>query len=86
VRALQDTLNKCYATVIGKQLKVDGSYGSLTQAAVAKAQKWHRIKQDGIYGPQTAGTIYHNSYAASLTPGTPGIWGCARLGVPGHGF
>ncbi|MEU8075963.1 peptidoglycan-binding domain-containing protein [Catellatospora citrea] len=86
VRALQDTLNKCYATVIGKPLKVDGSYGSLTQAALAKAQKWHKIKQDGIYGPQTAAAIYHSSYAASLTQGRPGVWGCARIGQPGHGF
>ncbi|WP_191838978.1 peptidoglycan-binding domain-containing protein [Catellatospora chokoriensis] len=84
VRALQTSLNSCYLSVIKTPLKVDGSYGPKTKAAVDLAQKWHKITRDGIYGPQTAAAMYHRTWAIEGPPGAknaPGHWGCARLGV-----
>jgi Putative peptidoglycan binding domain len=50
---LQTTLNYCYSA----GLSVDGSYGSLTQAAVKKAQRAAGVSADGVYGPQTRNAI-----------------------------
>jgi peptidoglycan hydrolase-like protein with peptidoglycan-binding domain len=67
VRFLQDTLNHCYS---GK-LSEDGIYGSLTQAAVKRAQSAVHITVDGIYGPQTRDHIkWWNGIACVHAVGT----------------
>lgn len=38
-------------------LKVDGTYGPLTKAAVAQFQQTHNLTSDGIVGPQTKSAI-----------------------------
>ncbi len=56
VKALQRTLNACYA----QSLTVDGVYGSKTKSALAFAQRVAGLPasaQDGIYGPQTRDAI-----------------------------
>jgi peptidoglycan hydrolase-like protein with peptidoglycan-binding domain len=50
---LQTSLNYCYSA----GLAVDGDYGSLTEAAVKKAQRAAGITVDGVYGPQTRANI-----------------------------
>lgn len=37
----------------GAKLEIDGDFGSKTEAAVKNFQKRHRLKVDGIVGPQT---------------------------------
>jgi peptidoglycan hydrolase-like protein with peptidoglycan-binding domain len=68
VITLQASINYCYINTgriagfpdsAGGRLDVDGVYGSLTREAVIRVQRYHRIGDDGIYGPQTAGTVYH---------------------------
>ena len=49
VKHLQTFLNWC----INAGLKVDGSYGSKTKAAVKRFQKQYKLKQDGIFGPKS---------------------------------
>lgn len=49
VKHLQTFLNWC----IKAGLKVDGSYGSKTKAAVKRFQKQYKLKQDGIFGPKS---------------------------------
>jgi len=51
--ALQNALIHCY----DQPLKVDGDYGSATQASVLKLQVFLHIHADGLYGPQTAGAM-----------------------------
>ncbi|GIJ81259.1 Putative peptidoglycan binding domain-containing protein [Micromonospora phaseoli] len=50
VRALQQALNMCYQ----ERLTLDGDFGSLTKAALVRAQRREGISADGVYGPQTA--------------------------------
>jgi hypothetical protein len=68
VKALQDTLNICYsnrdhgwelgAVKLGfAPLAVDGQFGTKTKTALTLAQTYHKIKIDGVYGPQTAATL-----------------------------
>jgi hypothetical protein len=45
VKALQDSLNKCY----GRSLVVDGQFGSKTQAALQHAQRTEGLSDDGFY-------------------------------------
>lgn len=52
VRELQTALNKA-----GAALKVDGSFGPLTEEALKKYQASQKIKADGICGPATWGKI-----------------------------
>lgn len=55
VRQLQTTLNKCY----GENLVEDGDFGSLTKAALIRAQQRAGTTADGIYGPNTRKAIKH---------------------------
>ncbi|MEV4417062.1 peptidoglycan-binding domain-containing protein [Catellatospora sp. NPDC049609] len=68
VRVLQEALNLCYsnrphpwelaAVRLGfAPLQVDGQFGPKTKAALVAAQRYHKIKTDGVYGPQTASTL-----------------------------
>lgn len=60
VEALQEALNICYHDknwVIDERLVVDGSFGSRTKAALTQVQQYHGIKDDGVYGPETASTM-----------------------------
>ncbi|MEU7283635.1 peptidoglycan-binding domain-containing protein [Streptomyces sp. NPDC045431] len=50
VKALQNSINRCYSFA---KIDVDGVYGSGTKAAVAKVQRYHGISADGLYGPST---------------------------------
>jgi len=59
VVALQRSLNRCYLSVIGTRLVVDGTFGSKTRAALIRVQRHLHIRVDGIYGPQTALTMRH---------------------------
>lgn len=49
VKELQELLNTYFAA----NLKVDGDYGSATEAAVKKFQSTHNLVADGIYGEKT---------------------------------
>ncbi|MEU7823089.1 peptidoglycan-binding domain-containing protein [Catellatospora sp. NPDC049133] len=49
VKVLQSTLNRCYKSVIGTALVVDGQFGSKTQAALIKAQRSEWLPQTGKY-------------------------------------
>ena len=73
VSALQRSLNACYATVIGTRLRVDGVFGSRTQAALLRVQRKLHIRRDGIYGPQTALSMRHLAYRG----------GCDTISHPG---
>jgi len=53
VRELQAYLNAW-----GGSLVVDGDFGPRTEAGVAAFQDAHRIKVDGIVGPQTRGELF----------------------------
>ncbi len=54
VATLQGAMNECFGTkVIGTLLKVDGSFGSLTKAALKKVQADIGTTADGIYGENT---------------------------------
>lgn len=55
VRQLQTTLNKCY----GEHLAEDANFGSLTRAALIRAQQKAGTAADGIYGPNTRRAINH---------------------------
>ncbi len=54
VKILQNDLNACYRS----GLTIDGSFGSLTKAALQAAQRRAGISADGIYGPQTRDNIH----------------------------
>lgn len=54
-RQLQTTLNKCY----GEHLVEDGDFGSLTKAALMRAQQKAGTAVDGVYGPNTRKAIKH---------------------------
>lgn len=59
VKQLQRSLNACY----GESLSVDGSYGSLTKAALKRAQTKEGMPtadRDGRYGPRTRDSIKHS--------------------------
>jgi peptidoglycan hydrolase-like protein with peptidoglycan-binding domain len=58
VKALQRTLNTCY----GRNLTVDGDFGSATKAAVRYAQGQSGASVDGSYGPNTRDHISHREY------------------------
>ena len=49
VAYLQNALNTCY----GQGLSVDGIYGTYTSRAVQNVQRFHGIRVDGVFGPQT---------------------------------
>lgn len=49
VTELQNSMNFCR----GEHLSVDGIYGSLTAAAMMRAQRALGVPADGVYGPQT---------------------------------
>lgn len=53
VRALQETLNKCY----GRGLTVDGSFGPATYNALMYAQGRAGVAVDGVYGSNTRTSI-----------------------------
>jgi hypothetical protein len=70
VSELQRGLNWCYGTAnrganLGISLAVDGDLGPATKAALVKVQKHHKITADGVYGPQTAATIWHRGKVAT---------------------
>ena len=52
VRWVQWHLNQ-----VGEKLKVDGSFGTLTRAAVLRFQKKQKLVQDGIVGPKTRAAL-----------------------------
>ncbi|MEV0039501.1 peptidoglycan-binding domain-containing protein [Streptomyces sp. NPDC050804] len=62
VAALQRTLNRCYSA----GLEVDGVYGALTKAAVARAQRGAGVTADGVYGPYTAANIRHATWSRDV--------------------
>jgi peptidoglycan hydrolase-like protein with peptidoglycan-binding domain len=55
VYALQESINLCYPTVIGKYypLSQDGQFGSNTKAALKLVQSKIGASADGNYGPET---------------------------------
>jgi peptidoglycan hydrolase-like protein with peptidoglycan-binding domain len=59
VAALQRSMNNCYSTVIGAQLRVDGDFGTRTRTALLRVQRKLHIRRDGVYGPQTALAMRH---------------------------
>lgn len=60
VYKLQVALNRClYAS---PPIAEDGIYGDDTARAVKQAQDYHGITVDGIYGPQTANTMWWPEY------------------------
>ena len=64
VKALQTILTKCGYECGG----VDGIFGNKTEAAVQNWQKWHQCVVDGLYGPQTKGTLEAAYAALKATP------------------
>ena len=50
---LQIALIRCY----GQSIVADAKFGTATQWALKNAQRIHGIPDDGVYGPQTRGTI-----------------------------
>ena len=64
VKTLQTMLTKCGYECGG----VDGIFGSKTEAAVREWQKWHQCTVDGLYGPQTKGTLEAAYAAATSAP------------------
>lgn len=75
-------------TRIGGGLKVDGKFGTKTEAAVKAFQQRHGLKVDGIVGRQTTLALsgrYREAKAATpgaLTKGTTKILNTKRLGRP----
>jgi len=53
VRALQNTLNRCY----GKGLATDGVFGNGTYNALLQVQRLAGTTVDGVYGPGTRNAI-----------------------------
>ena len=72
VSALQDALNK----TISAKLTVDGEFGKLTKAAVAKFQKKNSQKPDGIAGAATLAVI---GLGPSLRMPKMKVKDCAKL-------
>ena len=64
VKALQTMLTKCGYDCGG----IDGIFGTKTEAAVRNWQKWHQCVVDGLYGPQTKGTLEAAYAAATSAP------------------
>ncbi|MFD6138970.1 peptidoglycan-binding domain-containing protein [Promicromonospora sp. NPDC060271] len=62
---LQKSLNRCY----GENLTTDGKFGWRTEDALWRAQGDEGIKQDGIYGIESARNILHHRYGG----------GCGRV-------
>lgn len=71
VKALQLALNRCYGSVIGSQLVVDGSFGPLTEAALRRVQSRLRITVDGHYGNETRAAMAWPVYANPYRVGGP---------------
>jgi peptidoglycan hydrolase-like protein with peptidoglycan-binding domain len=63
VKQLQNLLNYVY----GPNLKVDGIFGSQTEAAVKKFQKDYGLTVDGIVGVTTWNRLYSIRYAPVTT-------------------
>ncbi|MGY0070330.1 peptidoglycan-binding domain-containing protein [Streptomyces sp. QTS137] len=59
VRALQKNLNNCY----GKNLALDGVFGSLTKSALVSVQKKVGVTADGEYGPNTRNAMVWANYS-----------------------
>lgn len=57
VSVLQFTLRNCY----GQNIAVDGDFGPATAAALANAQRFHGVNDDGVYGPMTASVLAWDS-------------------------
>ncbi|GIG64040.1 peptidoglycan-binding domain-containing protein [Phytomonospora endophytica] len=57
VAVLQRTLRDCY----GQNIAVDNDFGPATAGALANAQRFHHIDDDGVYGPETASVLAWNS-------------------------
>jgi hypothetical protein len=86
VRQLQNTLNQCYwqdagRRVIAAPLRADGGYGSLTRDAVIAVQRYHGISADGVYGPQTAGTMFHDTWIRWPGGEGYGCWTVRQAGI-----
>lgn len=65
VKALQDALNKLgYAS---PKLKIDGSFGKKTLAAVKNFQKKNKLTVDGSVGPKTKAKFKSKGYALGTT-------------------
>lgn len=64
VKKLQTMLTKCGYECGG----VDGIFGNKTEAAVRNWQRWHQCVVDGLYGPQTKGTLEAAYAALQATP------------------
>jgi len=72
VGKLQDALNRCN---LRENLATDNQYGSLTTAAVKRAQDHYGITADGVYGPVTR----NNLFWPGFTDGGSHL-ACTRLG------
>jgi peptidoglycan hydrolase-like protein with peptidoglycan-binding domain len=57
VWALQVSLNYCYGLNVGPS-GPDGDFGGNTFNAVKSVQRYHHIKDDGGYGPQTRSVMW----------------------------
>lgn len=66
VIALQEALRAA-----GFDLKVDGVYGRVTSGAVSQYQRAKGLKQDGIAGPLTLGSLTGGTAASPTTPPSP---------------
>jgi peptidoglycan hydrolase-like protein with peptidoglycan-binding domain len=78
VELIQAALNR-----YGAHLVVDGIFGPLTQAAVIRFQRAHRLKADGIVGSLTWRALFNSSSGSGPTAGyinpiQPGLWAPAR--------
>lgn len=84
VREMQRGLNLCYGSSsgvnLGVKVVVDGQFGPATKSALIKAQKYHKLTADGIYGPQTAAATWHRGH--TLTP-YGWFWTCTKTSTVG---
>lgn len=86
VGLLQRSLNQCYwddpgRRVIAARLAEDSSYGRLTRDAVTAVQRYHGIGADGVYGPQTAGTMFHHTHVFWPGGDVFGCWNVSQGGI-----
>jgi peptidoglycan hydrolase-like protein with peptidoglycan-binding domain len=69
VTVLQEAMKNCYYPVLRSQgmpyTETDGNFGPKTFLGLEYVQDDHEITVDGIYGPQTASTMYFAAKNAS---------------------